>query len=248
MAGIDTLLCGKADADGLAKVALTQLSNSIQSFSGRAVKFLQDDFSDDTRAFGPFCARVLLENGCAALLGRLDSFRILYLSEFQSQPDYKLGERAKSSFSWTGDIIPEKQPASLWSPDSDMLKISRALFSHHVNHIFWKPAVNGMVDFVSTTSANTITSEILNSDSETFIDEIRGRSSQLYSTLSKGVHWEFFSSALVLGESTVKEAIRDTCLLLAILGFASHFIPTAYARLSPAEALEAYLSFRKDVP
>jgi hypothetical protein len=139
---LELLLCGKSDNSGLAQTALSQLANSIRSFSGRAIKFLTDDFTDDTRTFAPFCTRVLLENGCAALLGRLDCFRILYLSEFQSQPDYKVGERAKSSFSWTGDIIPEKQPGTLWNAESDLLKISRALFSSHVDHIFWKPAVN----------------------------------------------------------------------------------------------------------
>jgi hypothetical protein len=146
---LDLLLCGKSGTAGLAQTALGQLSNSIRSFSAKGVKFLNEDFSDDTRTFAPFCTRVLLENGCAALLGRLDCFRILYLSEFQSQPEYKVGERAKSSFSWTGDIIPEKQSVSLWNADSDMLKISRALFSHHVDHIFWKPAVDGISFLVS---------------------------------------------------------------------------------------------------
>jgi hypothetical protein len=104
-----------------------------------------------------------------------------------------------------------------------------------------------MVDFISGAAANPVTYDLLSVDSETFINEIRGRSAQLYSTLSKGVHWEFFSSALVLGEPTVKAAIRDTCLLLGSLGFASHFIPTSYARMSPAAALEAYVAFREEV-
>jgi hypothetical protein len=209
---------------------------------------LHSDFTEDSRTFGPFCARVLLENGSAALLGRLDSFRILYLSEFQAQPDFKVGERARSSFSWSGDVMPEKQPASLWNPESDVQKVSRALFSHHVDHIYWKPAVNEMLDYVSSVPVDAALTDILAIDSDSFIDAIRGRSSQLYSTLSKGVHWEFFSSSLVFGEETVKEAIRDTCILMAQLGLASHFVPTAYARVPPSEALDAYLAFRRDVP
>ncbi|NUU44380.1 hypothetical protein [Tardiphaga robiniae] len=248
MSGLDTLLCGDAPAEGLAKIALNQLSKSIDSFTGRAVGYLQSDFSEDTRTFGPFCARVILENGCAALLGRLDSFRILYLSEFQSQPEYRLGDRAKSSFSWTGDVMPDKHSAILWNPDSDVQKVSRALFSSHVDHIYWKPAVNEMLDFVSNAPTNAALADILSLDADTFIDKVRGQSSQLYSTLSKGVHWEFFSSSLVFGESTVKAAIRDSCLLMANLGLASHFVPTAYARVTPAKALEAYLAFRQDVP
>jgi hypothetical protein len=248
MSELEILLCGRAESEGLAKVALSQLSNSIRSFSDRAIRFLHSDFGDDSRTFGPFCARVLLENGSAALLGRFDSFRILYLSEFQAQPDFKVGERARSSFSWTGDVMPEKQPASLWNPESDIQKVSRALFSSHVDHIYWKPAVNEMLDYVSRAPADSALADILAADSDTFIDTIRGRTSQLYSTLSKGVHWEFFSSTLVFGEATVKEAIRDSCLLMAQLGLASHFVPTAYARVTPAEALDAYLTFRRDVP
>src|SRR5216684_4691765 len=119
---LEFLLCGKSDTAGLAQTALSQLSGSIGSFATKTVRFLNDDFSDDTRTFAPFCTRVLLENGCAALLGRLDCFRILYLSEFQAQPEYKIGERMRSSFSWTGDILPEKKSETLWNAESDMPK------------------------------------------------------------------------------------------------------------------------------
>ncbi|WP_428541256.1 hypothetical protein [Rhodopila sp.] len=110
--------------------------------------------SDDTLTFGPFCARVLLENACAALVGRLDSFRILYLSEFQTQPEYEPGKRAKSAFSWVGDVIPDEKsvqnPQNLWSIDHDLPRISRALFSRHLDHVYWKPAVERMLDFASS--------------------------------------------------------------------------------------------------
>src|SRR4051812_15791246 len=80
---ISLLLCGDK-SEGIAKVALDQLSSSIRWFSTKAARFLVDDITDEALSFGPFCARVLLENGCAALVGRLDSFRMLYLSEFQA--------------------------------------------------------------------------------------------------------------------------------------------------------------------
>lgn len=89
MAGMERLLCGSDNTEGIAKVVLTQLSLSIANFSIRAIKFLREPISEDSLVFGPFCARVVLENGCAALVGRLDSFRILYFSEFQSQPEYE---------------------------------------------------------------------------------------------------------------------------------------------------------------
>ena len=61
---------------------------------------------------------------------------MLYLSEFQTQPEYERAKRAKSAFSWSGDVIPDEKPAQdMWSPDHDLSKISRALFSRHVDHV-----------------------------------------------------------------------------------------------------------------
>ena len=244
MDDIALLLCGN-QTEGTAKIALDQLTSSVQKFSARAVTFLIEDFTDEAQSFGPFCARVLLENSCAALVGRLDSFRMLYLSEFQAQPEYDYGKRAKSAFSWTGDVIPdEKLSATLWSTDHDLPKISRALFSKHFDHIFWKPAINRMIDYVSSLDADPILSDVLKIDPDRFIDEVKGRSLQLYSTLSKGVHWEFFTSALLFDEATVKNSIRETLILIANLGLISHFVHTAYASLPPKEAIDSYKSIR----
>jgi hypothetical protein len=249
MVDIGPLLCGGDGAEGIAKTALNQLSQSINAFCGRAIKFLTEGDSEDALAFGPFCARVLLENSCAALVGRLDCFRMMYLSEFQTQPEYEHGRRAKSAFSWVGDVVPEENPPqTLWSLDHDLSKISRAPYSRHLEHVYWRPAVDKMLDYVSSRASDPALTEILALDAETYISQTKGRSLQLYATLSKGVHWEFFTSVLVFDEATVKTMIRDTCLLVGHLGLTSHFIPTAYASLSPQRALEIYLSFRKALP
>ncbi len=244
MRDLALLLCGGDGTTGTAKVALDQLSSSIQTFSEKAARFLIDPISRETKSFGPFCARVVLENSCAALVGRLDSFRMLYLSEFQAQPEYEHGKRAKSAFAWTGDVMPdEKAAANLWSLDNDLPKISRALFSRHFDHIYWKPATSAMIDFVATQSHDPALSDLLSIDPDTFISETRGRSAQLYSTLSKGVHWEFFTSALLFDEMTIKSIIRDTLVLVARLGLISHFVPTAYASIQAREAAACYSAF-----
>lgn len=244
-----TLLCGRDNCEGIAKVGLDQLRDSIVRFGGKANQFLKDDASDELLAFGPFCTRVLLENSCAALVGRLDAFRMLYLSEFQAQPEYEPGKRARSAFSWTGDVIPEDKAAqALWSIDHDVPKISRALFSKHFEHVYWRPAVERMLDFVNTRSADPALADVLSVDADVYIGQSKGRSAQLYSTLSKGVHWEFFTSALLFDESTVKTAIQDTCLLVAQLGLISHFIPTAYASLDLSNAVDEYIEFRRLMP
>lgn len=243
------LFCGKVEADGLAKSALEQLRSSIDQFSTRCTEYLAlPEATRDMIAFGPFCARVLLENCCAAILGRLDPFRMLYLSEFQSQPAYEPGKRAKSAFSWSGDVIPEDKPLNeLWSVDYDTNKISRALFSKHGDHIYWKPAVNKMLDHLASIDADPALVELRSLEPEHYMSQNKGRVTQLYSTLSKAVHWEFFSSALVYDEATVKTTIRDTCLVVGHLGLASHFIPTAFGSLPPEEAVAAYKPFRKAI-
>lgn len=249
MKNIGSLLCGTDKCDGIAKVALDQLRTSIESFASRALNFLNGSSPNDIIAFGPFCTRVLLENSCAALVARIDSFRILYLSEFQGQPEYDHGKRARSGFSWAGDVMPDEKAAQiLWNLESESTKISRALFSKHIEHIYWKPAVEGMLDFASKYSSDQALVDILKMDADTYISETKGRSTRLYSTLSKGVHWEFFNSALVLDEVTTKSIIHETCLLVAHLGLASHFIPTAYASLQPEQAIDHYIEFRKHIP
>lgn len=224
-------------------------SLSIADFSHRSFTFLKDPSAQETLIFGPFCARALLENSCAALIGRFDCFRILYLSEFQSQPDYEHGKRAKSAFSWVGDVIPdEKSGQTLWNPDYDTSKISRALFSAHLEYLYWKPAVEKLLDFTSSYKSEPALVDILSTDAEAYIPSVKGRSRQLYSTLSKGVHWEFYTTPLVFDESTVTNAIRDTILLLSQLALTSHFVPTAYASLAHKDALDTYLAIRREIP
>lgn len=243
------LLCGSENTDGIAKKALSQLSTSISDFSGRSISYLREPDLPEMQSFGPFCARVLLENGCAALVGRLDTFRLLYLSEFQDQPQYDLSKRAKSAFSWAGDVIPEEKPnQALWSTDTDVSRISRALFSSHLEHVYWKPAIEKLLDFISQKQDEPLLTELKTIDSETYISAVKGRSLLLYSKLSKGVHWEFYTTTLLFDRSTLIDTVRDTLLLVSQIGLASHFIPTAYASLKPDEAIENYLRVRKEIP
>lgn len=105
-----------------------------------------------------------------------------------------------------------------------------------------------MIDFVSTVQTDPVLGDALSIDSETYMREMKGKCAQLYSTLSKAVHWEFFTSALLFDEVTVKAAIRETFMVISSLGLVSHFVPTAYASLAPSEAVGSYLSFRRLVP
>ncbi|MEK9280498.1 hypothetical protein MTR72_12710 [Bradyrhizobium sp. ISRA442] len=223
-AGYRAIDLWRAYCRGARQDSASAMSQSVESFASRAIRILGEVASDEATALGPFFARVLLENSCAALVGRLDPFRILYLSEFQGQPEYEHGKRARSGFSWFGDVMPaEERNSELWNLEQDVSKIGRALFSKHIDHVCWQPAVESMLDFVSAHGSDPLLRDILSLGAETYVKKTKGQSQQLYSTLSKGVHWEFFNSALLFDEATVKSAIRETCLLVAHLGLVSHF-------------------------
>ncbi len=241
--GLGRLLCGESSTPCVANTTLDHLSSSIDRFAGQATRILNGPFTEESQIFGAFCARVVLENSCAALVGRLDPFRLIYLAEFQNQDGFEYGKQSNSGFKWSGDVVPDKQPTNLWSSEHDISKVSRALFSTYAEHAYWKPSIELALDAINSANEAGF-SDILSLDPENYIPETRGRSISLYSKLSKGVHWEFFSSSVVLDEGTIKDAVRDTLLTLSAMGLISHFIPTAYRKLNNTDAMAAYLEFR----
>lgn len=242
---LGTLVCGASTEGGAASTTLNHLSTSIDRFSGKAVTYLNNSFDEEAQSFGAFCARALLENACAALVGRLDSFRMLYLAEFQAQDAYEYGKPTKSGFKWTGDVFSEdKPPAKLWNSDHDSSKVSRALFSPHVDEVLWRPAFNEALDYVADKDLSGF-EEISSMEAASFISATKGQCGPLYSKLSKGVHWDFFVASVMMDEGTLKDAIRDCLTVVSNLAFISHFIPTCYRSLDRAQAATEYLAFRE---
>jgi hypothetical protein len=243
--GLGKLVCGSTGEPCTANTTLDHLGGSIDRFADKAIEYLNSAVSREAESFGAFCARVTLENACAALVGRFDPFRMLYLTEFQAQGGFEYGKPSNSGFKWTGDVLTvEKPPRDLWSSDYDLSKISRALFSSYVDHVYWKPAVEAALDFLSNNRGEGLT-ELQAMDPENFTPATKGKCTLLYSKLSKGVHWDFFVSSVVMDEGTLKDAIRDCFIQVSNMAFVSHFVPTAYRSLNRAEALTAYSEFRR---
>jgi hypothetical protein len=242
--GLGGLICGSTSDVCLANTALDHLRSSIDRFAVKAVSYLNDDFSEDTQSFGAFCTRVVLENSCAALVGRFDPFRLLYLTQFQGQEGFEYGRPAKSGFKWTGDVLPDdKSPQEMWGADHDVSKVSRSLLSQYAHHVYWRPAFEETLDFLSNEESSAF-HDLMNIEPDKYTGFIRGRCATLYSVLSKGVHWDFFVSSIVLDEGTVKDTIRDSLIALSGLGLISHFAPTTYRSLGRVAAVEAYKEFR----
>ncbi|RYG57772.1 MAG: hypothetical protein EON56_01670 [Alphaproteobacteria bacterium] len=248
MAEIEQLFCGKDLGPGAAGAALTQLGTSLETFGGKSLGFLAGDEPDNLPLFGPFCARVFMENACAALLGRIDPFRVMYLHEFQSQEEYDLAKRAKTAFAWTGDVIsPGQLLQEMWSVDHDIAKVSRSLLSQHMDVLVWRPAIESVLDFMATTGNPISHYGFDDVDPQNFIHGLRPRISALYSILSKGVHWEFFSTSLMMDDPTIKNSIRETFAFMLKVGIISHFIPTAYCSMDRQLALETYVTLREKI-
>ncbi|WP_376959620.1 hypothetical protein ABNQ39_06860 [Azospirillum sp. A26] len=239
------LVCGNIATPCVASTTLDQLCSSIDRFSEKAMVYLNGEFTDDAQSFGAFCARVILENTCAALVGRYDPFRLSYLSEFQTQGGFDYTKAAKSGFKWTGDVFTDESPTrELWHSDYDISKISRALFSGYVDHLYWKPAMENALVFLDGKGISDL-HEIKRVEPNKFIKETKGKCSGLYSKLSKGVHWDFFAPSTLMDEVTLKDSIRDCFIQVSNMGFISHFAPTAYRSLSSDDALAIYTEFRE---
>lgn len=244
---LESLICGSTNGTDVANTTLAHISTALEKFGERTLRFISEEFTEDASAYGAFCSRVVLENSCAAILGRLDPFRLMYLSEFQSQANYNYGQTSKSTFRWTGDVMSdEKPPASMWSGDHEPTKVSRALLSSYSEHLFWKPGLENLLNYISD-NQNHYLNDLKQEDPFSYIPKKRGKAASIYSTLSKGVHWEFFVSSIVMDESTIKSTMSDCISLVAELSLVSHFIPTAICRLPEDEALLKYIEIKEQL-
>ncbi len=234
------ILCGSDVGEGEAFDVLKQVRKSIFAFGTKIDTLLDPKHGNDLTLLGPYCARVLMETGCSAIVGRLDPFRILYLSQFQARSGYDSTKKAKSAFAWQGDVLsPEKE--DLWSSSVETQKISRALLSAYFDHVHWRPAVTAALDYAGDLSPNTATKSLLLIEADDFVAQCKGNGNRLYSQLSKGVHWEFFSRVSVgLDEFTARDLIKDAVKWVSRIALMSHFIPTAHCRLSAAEAFQSF--------
>lgn len=171
----------------------------------------------------------------------------MYLSEFQAQSSYQYGKTARSAFRWAGDVIAEdKAPLDMWSGDHEPSRVSRALLSSYSDHLFWRPALENALNHIENENSSYLDS-FKTHDPEKFVGRTKGRMQSLYSSLSKGVHWEFFTSEIIMDEVTIKEAIKDSLSILSDLALVSHFIPTAVGCLKPNEAVQAYISLKEAI-
>ena len=170
------IVCGSDIGEGEAFDVLRHVRRSVSLFGTKINSLLDPRHGDDLSLLGPYCARVIMETGCSAIVGRLDPFRILYLSRFQSHAGYDPAKKARSAFAWQGDVLsPEKE--DMWSDNIESQKISRALLSAHFDHVHWRPAVVAALDFAGNLSSDSAVQSVLLIDADHFVAQCRGKGS-----------------------------------------------------------------------
>jgi hypothetical protein len=149
----------------------------------------------------------------------------------------------KVGFKWTGDVIPKDAVNQIWENKTEGHLINRALFSPYLDELFWKPAYIAALNYLELHCLEK-TSLLNQIEPNDFMGRMKSELSRLYSTLSKGVHWDYVAPAAMLDVETLEVALDDAMSYVALLGFASHFVPTSYGRIDKTRAHEIYHRLR----
>jgi len=198
----------------------------------------------------PAGARLLLEQGLAAVLGRLDPVRFISIVRGASSPDFILGRPNASSFFWSKDVLPDVKPTpgGLWSQECLSKMLHRSMLDGHLADYLFVSAhetvITHIADAISSAPqlCDWIISLMKIEKGENVLSTLRKRASESYSTLSKGIHFEFFR-----GRTTIPEkeelclAIRSAVSVLSTVGLYSHFSDISLQKIPCEAAVESFL-------
>ncbi len=237
------LVCGLPDSESELGEVLNQIGSSLNTVIDGLVNMRSHNHQ--ISLFGSFLGRSLLELGCTAIIARIDPFRVLILREVQMQPSYQIGEQNKVSVQWQGDVLGQKVTDGLWT-EKNVLKATRALLGDYYEHIYWKSALETLIDKVPDGRGGEWFVKIRNIGSEKFCSSIRGELRRLYSTLSKGIHHEFvIPTESVFDYETISNAIRDSLYIIASLGLALNSISHTPYKISLEKSINYYENLQK---
>lgn len=200
---------------------------------------------------GPTCARLMLEQSMAALLGRLDPVRFVCVFRGSGSADFKLGERNSSSFSWSRDVMPGIKPGSagLWSQDSFAKGLGRSLLEGHLADYLFGSSHSRVIELLTdeTSKEAEVPDWVLQlikfELGEHVLSSIRSKASACHSSLSKGMHFEFFQgTSTELSSDELASAIKDAIVVVATTSLYVNFSDIARHSLDEAVALKRFLS------
>lgn len=211
---------------------LIRLGDTITKFSNKLIQLNYEDEND--RMNIPFYARSIMEASCTSLVARIDPFRILVIYKVQSSSEYDITKKSNAALQWTGDVIAAGRPkANLWNPDNKLDDYDRALLSNYNGELFWKPGFIKAIDYIESqrTSSNWL-NRFKGMDENQFFERTKTEASKLYSSFSKGIHYEFLVNVdSIFDATTVQSLVSRMLELFAELSMVSHFIESMSGKL-----------------
>jgi hypothetical protein len=229
------------------------IGESLKENADNLYDLWQDRNSRDFIKFAPTCARLVFEQSLAILLGRLDPIRFVALVRGAESTDFLLGQKNNSSFSWTKDVLPDvKPPASGWWSQDSLKQVYRTLLHGQLadylfesTHTFLIPDLTDWTSDYSTLP-NWITELLAIETGNRVLGRLRKYALESYSSLSKGIHFEFLKgSSTSLSKDTVESAIGDCITVIGTCALYTEFCDIALQKSPREVALADFVALLK---
>lgn len=254
MGSLSEIICGKIidkNHPGEFTAGMTAASTSLLDHEKQLSRLWEIDSTNEFKRIAPACTRLILEQGLAIILGRLDPIRFVTIIKGSNSIDFKIGNKNSSSFNWTKDVLPDLKPGNsgYWSQETIGKSVHRAALDGHLADYLFNSChtnlINDLTDETSTLAElpEWIIQLLRLEKGEHVLAAIRSKAQEAYSVLSKGVHFEFFLGRNTMPErGEIKDAITKSILVLSTTALYSHFSDISIQRLSRKKAIKCFLS------
>lgn len=239
------LTCGKPVAGELGAALTVIRPNVVQAVSGLCHH--RRSRNRDHKILCALYGRSLLDLTCAAIIGRMDPFRLAVLRQVQSAADFELGARSEAAIQWSGDVLMRGNgPTPLFSQGYRFDRFDRALLGDVRSILNWIPAFSACIDFLSRLGGAKTSdwlSDLVGWEPSSLVPRMRGVLGRHFSLFSKVIHAEL----LLPPEETVDQSTLDAAIIEAIrscatISFISHFDSSAAASLTYRHTLQCFIA------
>lgn len=257
MGSLTRILVGRINSaphSGDFTTGMNAASRSLLAHEQQLVRLWNSNSHKEFSQSAPACSRLILEQGLAIVLGRLDPLRLITIIKGSNSTDFKLGQKNSSSFNWSKDVLPEAKPGpnGYWSQETISKLVHRSILDGHLADYLFSSCHSDLLDRLTDITASLtelpewIIQVLKLEKGEHVLAAVRARAAEAYSVLSKGIHFEFF-----LGQNTMpsnkelREATSKSITALATTALYSHFSDISVQRISKNEALRCFLEITK---
>ncbi|CAE6696213.1 MULTISPECIES: hypothetical protein [Paraburkholderia] len=226
------------------------IGDSLQQHGAELAHLWDNKGDPEFVKIAPTCARLMLEQSLATTLARLDPIRFISIVKGSSSPDFLIGSKNASSFYWSKDVLPDVKPtaAGLWSQETLSKTLHRAMLDGHLaDYLFGSAHVKAIEGLTDKTAGDAELPQwiisLLKYESGTHVlSTLRKKAGESFSSLSKGIHFEFFKGNTTgLSVEEITAAVSGAIAVAATTGLYSHFTDIALRRISQENAISHFL-------